>query len=61
MPTSYPHILLTGDLQIYPFKPVISGGNNTKSSPDPDRQAHSSHLENKLRQAWQETESRYLA
>jgi hypothetical protein len=61
MPTSYPHILLTGDLQIYPFKPVISGGNNTKSPLDPDRQAHSSHLENKLRQAWQETESRYLA
>jgi hypothetical protein len=61
MPISYPHILLTGDLQSYPFKPVISGGNTTKSPPNPNREVHSSYLRNKLRQAWQETESQYLA
>ncbi|MDD9302996.1 MAG: S8 family peptidase [Desulfobacter sp.] len=60
MPTSYSHILLTGDLQKYPFKPATSGGNNTKSPPDPDRQAHSSQLRDRLQQAWQETQSQYV-
>ena len=60
MPNSYPHILLTGDHQTYPFKPVTPGRNNTTLPPDPDRQAHSSYLTNKLRQAWKETESQYL-
>ena len=61
MPTSYPHILLTGDLQTYPFKPIGSGGNNKKLPPAPNRQAHSAHLSRKLQQAWQTTESEYVA
>lgn len=60
MPTPYPHIVLPGALEKFPFKIVSPGGSNQKvPSPYPDRHSHSSFLKKKLEQVWMETE--YIA
>ena len=62
MPTSYPHIVLPGAPEKFPFKTVSTGGSNQKIlPPNPDRHSHSSFLKKKLEQAWMETESEYIA
>lgn len=51
MPTLYPHIVLPGAPEKFPFKTAITGRNSQKTTPPiPDRQSHSSFLKKKLEQ-----------
>lgn len=56
----YPHIHLHGPDSVSRFTtpPKAQGA---KSTPSIDRQAHGQYLQNRLRMAWKETESEYVA
>ena len=60
MAATYPHIVLPKSPEIFPFTSISTRGGQRIPS-DRDRQSHSTFLKQKLKQAWDETESELIA